>query len=206
MMNADSHENFFPFEDPGVLISVHSPFVPVNPFEEGTFLRPGYRYEIFIEMEQERLLPYPYQTDCIDYDVRFQTNNKTGPRSQRQCLDRCWSNYSKQMYGCEDSLTIYETLDTKCKEGSSSKLQCEGENKRLFIRDDTIRLEVYVRNPEVMVLSHNPLYVSVELFGYIGGLMGCWLGISVWAFIDILEGPIWSLIKFLRKKTRSNEK
>ncbi|GIZ02393.1 hypothetical protein CEXT_94211, partial [Caerostris extrusa] len=51
--------------------------------------------------------------------------------------------------------------------------------------NDIVGVIVYVKNDEVTVMSHKPLYGSFgELFSYIGGLMGCWLGISVWAFRD----------------------
>ncbi|GBM81495.1 hypothetical protein AVEN_154540-1 [Araneus ventricosus] len=59
----------------------------------------------------------------------------------------------------------------------------EFKRKRL----DETKIVVFVKNPEVTVVSHVPLYGKGELFSYIGGLMGCWLGISVWTFTDITE-------------------
>ncbi|GBM90493.1 hypothetical protein AVEN_157636-2-1, partial [Araneus ventricosus] len=38
-----------------------------------------------------------------------------------------------------------------------------------------------------------------EIFSHVGGLLGCWLGISVFTFTDIME-------KFLRKVVRSKKR
>ncbi|CAL1301129.1 unnamed protein product [Larinioides sclopetarius] len=44
-----------------------------------------------------------------------------------------------------------------------------------------------VKNPQVTIIRHVPLYGSGEIFSHVGGLLGCWLGISVFTFTDILE-------------------
>ncbi|GFS87656.1 hypothetical protein NPIL_57561, partial [Nephila pilipes] len=51
----------------------------------------------------------------------------------------------------------------------------------------SITIVVYLEKTEVNVMKHNPLYGTEELFSYIGGLMGCWLGMSVWASVGIFE-------------------
>ncbi|GFV54311.1 hypothetical protein TNCV_4365861 [Trichonephila clavipes] len=43
-----------------------------------------------------------------------------------------------------------------------------------------------------------------ELFGYIGGLMGCWLGISIYASVDIFE-RIWYCVQ-IKWQFRSKSK
>ncbi|GFY19499.1 hypothetical protein TNCV_4646731 [Trichonephila clavipes] len=45
--------------------------------------------------------------------------------------------------------------------------------------------------------------VTEELFSYIGGLMGCWLGISVWASVGVFEKIYRKIVQVqqqLRKK------
>ncbi|CAL1289316.1 unnamed protein product, partial [Larinioides sclopetarius] len=56
-------------------------------------------------------------------------------------------------------------------------------------------VQVRILSPEVTVLQHVPLYGSGEIFSYVGGLLGCWLGISVFSFTDIIE-------KFIREVAR----
>ncbi|GFU21616.1 hypothetical protein NPIL_312571, partial [Nephila pilipes] len=38
---------------------------------------------------------------------------------------------------------------------------------------------------------------AMDIFSYIGGLMGCWLGISVWACTDIAETTIWTFLNVM---------
>ncbi|GFV54317.1 hypothetical protein TNCV_4365921 [Trichonephila clavipes] len=69
---------------------------------------------------------------------------------------------------------------------------------------DSIDVRVFLSDPEVTVMSHNALYTSAELFSYIGGLMGCWLGISVWASVGGFE-KTWRFIRLkwqFRNKSR----
>ncbi|GFT90713.1 hypothetical protein NPIL_553111 [Nephila pilipes] len=70
---------------------------------------------------------------------------------------------------------------------------------------DLILVNLIVENPEVIVMSHKPLYNGMDVFSYIGGLMGCWLGISVWACTGIAEATFWTFLHYfkqLAKKSR----
>ncbi|GFU17858.1 hypothetical protein NPIL_448141, partial [Nephila pilipes] len=40
---------------------------------------------------------------------------------------------------------------------------------------------------------------GMDVFSYIGGLMGCWLGISVWACTGIAEAAFWSALYYLKQ-------
>ncbi|GBM01098.1 hypothetical protein AVEN_40270-1 [Araneus ventricosus] len=51
--------------------------------------------------------------------------------------------------------------------------------------------------PRLLAMVQN--YEAWDLFSYIGGLVGCWLGISVWALAGIFE-------KSFRKATSSIHK
>ncbi|GBM52371.1 hypothetical protein AVEN_160096-1 [Araneus ventricosus] len=55
-------------------------------------------------------------------------------------------------------------------------------------------IEIYVKNTELTVIRHVPLYGSGELFSHIGGLLGCWLGVSVFTFTDIIEKVFWKAV------------
>ncbi|GBN84880.1 hypothetical protein AVEN_108310-1 [Araneus ventricosus] len=52
-----------------------------------------------------------------------------------------------------------------------------------------------VKKSEYTLMKHVPLYGNGDLFSHFGGLIGCWLGISVWTFTDIME-------KLFKKATR----
>ncbi|GBN22079.1 hypothetical protein AVEN_266120-1 [Araneus ventricosus] len=66
----------------------------------------------------------------------------------------------------------------------------ETENERSLetgFKDQNARILVVLRNLDVKIMSHEPFYAESELFSYIGGLVGCWLGISVFTFTDVFE-------------------
>ncbi|CAL1299199.1 unnamed protein product [Larinioides sclopetarius] len=82
-------ESLYPWDMNQVFLDIHSPFLPVNPLQEGVSIRPGYHYFAEVILHKEQLLPYPYQTDCVDYNITWMKNNRTGPRSQDEssCVD-----------------------------------------------------------------------------------------------------------------------
>ncbi|GBN37180.1 hypothetical protein AVEN_100398-1 [Araneus ventricosus] len=71
--------------------------------------------------------------------------------------------------------------------------------------EDIIGFFVFVKDTDTVVLNYNPLYGTWELFGYIGGLVGCWLGISVWALVGIMEKFAKKVVRFLQKLRKKSE-
>ncbi|GIX74527.1 hypothetical protein CEXT_668891 [Caerostris extrusa] len=70
--------------------------------------------------------------------------------------------------------------------------------------DGTLRLLVRVKGTEVSILSHRPVYGMWEIFSHVGGLVGCWLGISVWTAINFFEDLYKSTVKLaLKMRNRS---
>ncbi|KAG8176396.1 hypothetical protein JTE90_022066 [Oedothorax gibbosus] len=87
-------------------------------------------------------------------------------KAREKCLQKCKKECVKQLYWYTiDKRTIPWEVERKDKRNSS----------------DFIYIHVYLDEPEVLVQSHNPKYLDVEAFSYIGGFMGCWLGVSIWA-------------------------
>ncbi|GFU11002.1 uncharacterized protein NPIL_81841, partial [Nephila pilipes] len=119
-------ESVYPTTVPRIFLSVHSPFEPVYPFEEGEFLELGHMYILNIRMEEVHLLESPYQTNCADYEELWEKNNKTGPRSQEMCKDWCLRNYFKPCLDCEDGLKMVEMPTRLC--GFGRFFSVRGEN------------------------------------------------------------------------------
>ncbi|GBM77137.1 hypothetical protein AVEN_209084-1, partial [Araneus ventricosus] len=67
-------------------------------------------------------------------------------------------------------------------------------------------IRFYVKNPEVTVLRHVPLYGSGEIFSHVGGLLGCWLGISVFTVTDIMEKGFWKVVRWRKIFKEREEK
>ncbi|GFT18837.1 uncharacterized protein NPIL_257451 [Nephila pilipes] len=155
---------------------------------------------------EEHLLESPYKTNCTDYEELWKKNNKTGPRSQEMCKEWCLLNYHKSCEDCEEKLTMVEKPIKPCsyigvcrKDVNLNNIlnECR-RNCKLSCKGD-IRVRIFIRSPEVIVMSHKPSYTAMDIFSYVGGLMGCWLGISVWAFTDIAETTAQTVLDFLKQ-------
>ncbi|GFU02387.1 uncharacterized protein NPIL_319801 [Nephila pilipes] len=68
-------------------------------------------------VEEQHLLESPYQTNCTDYEDLWKKNNKTGPRSQEMCRERCRWNFFKSCNGCENGFSMLEKPKRMCKPG-----------------------------------------------------------------------------------------
>ncbi|GIY13388.1 uncharacterized protein CDAR_422621 [Caerostris darwini] len=230
-------EEFHPWDLPQAFIAVHSPYVPSNPIADGSSMELGYEYELYVRLEENHLLPAPYQTNCTDYIDLWRKNNRTGARSQAMCKELCTLKFSRDCFDCDRGLTMFRDHDKWCKEErfhcslmkalaleKSCQFSCNPDclklkyvftmKRKAFKRfkgkqkeenRNKISIRVYVKDPEIFVQSHTPLYGNWELFSYIGGLMGCWLGISVWTFVGILEFNYLRALQFIknfRKKSK----
>ncbi|GFU49056.1 uncharacterized protein NPIL_676641, partial [Nephila pilipes] len=98
-LTVERAESFAPWIPHTVMFFVNSPFVPVSWNTERNSLKYGCTYEVHVILEEEILLPEPYQTNCTDYDALWERNNRTGPRSQEvievEGLLDFWTDYAK---------------------------------------------------------------------------------------------------------------
>ncbi|CAL1278000.1 unnamed protein product, partial [Larinioides sclopetarius] len=223
-IKVQTDEAFRPWYIPQIILAIHSPYVPVQPIQEGEILKLGYLYLVTIKLEEEHLLPYPYQTDCMDYDALWRKNNKTGPRSQEVCRQWCLRinsicdefHYNVKMIPYNENMC---ELNSKMPlEANECKKTCKADCKRLKYsykiteiplderhnkaeQSDSIYLRFYLEERHVVIMSHTPVYVAEDIFSYIGGLMGCWLGFSVATFVGSLESTF-TVVRPLTKKLR----
>nr|XP_042898811.1 uncharacterized protein LOC110282461 [Parasteatoda tepidariorum] len=64
---------------------------------------------------------------------------------------------------------------------------------------DLIFLDVDVYDDEIMHYTFVPKYEDIEIFSYVGGFIGMWLGISFLQSIQILEQLFFSVIKYFKR-------
>ncbi|GBN63786.1 hypothetical protein AVEN_246653-1 [Araneus ventricosus] len=88
-LNIQRSDEFVIVSQPAVYLSIHSPFVPVNPLRQGRRLKLGYKYNIYIRLEEEKLLPFPYETNCTNYEELWSKSIRHTPRSQEMCKELC---------------------------------------------------------------------------------------------------------------------
>ncbi|GIY40841.1 uncharacterized protein CDAR_367771 [Caerostris darwini] len=81
-LEAREYDMFYPWAENYATFTIHSPFIPPDLFYDGITLQEGYVYVVSVNLEEEHLQPAPYPTNCTDYVVLWEKNNKTGPRSQ----------------------------------------------------------------------------------------------------------------------------
>ncbi|GFT43023.1 uncharacterized protein NPIL_314951 [Nephila pilipes] len=191
-----TNESLLYWSPPVVQFSVHSPFIEIGTISTHELLL-GHTYEINYRLEEEHLLPHPFPTDCTDYDELWRKNNKTGPRSQEVCENKCLDPFKEQCWGyilasnlcnnnesCKREYASCKKMDLeeipKCE--MNCKANCLEMKYSFTLKDTTEKIES-----------------TEELFSYIGGLMGCWLGMSVWASVGIFENAYRKIVRVMRQ-------
>ncbi|GIY92084.1 uncharacterized protein CEXT_475031 [Caerostris extrusa] len=61
-------------------------------------------------------------------------------------------------------------------------------------RKKLLKVEIYLKNSDIIVFRHRPQYLYIEAFSYVGGFIGIWLGISLVQLTDFVE----TLVRILR--------
>ncbi|KAG8180875.1 hypothetical protein JTE90_015800 [Oedothorax gibbosus] len=236
--NLEEDEIFDPDAESGLLFSIHSPYETVNPYFKGNLIKSGSNLKIHLRLEEQNFLPYPYETDCINYEQLWQ-DNKTRPRTQNACKESCYETYTLSCHGClfnSNTITL-DNIETVCNsndiaennnysedyvdEGLEKWLDdctksCKKDCRKLVylytieeqvLKPDkgnpeskNISIWISIPDPEVIVLSHRPQFMDVELFSSIGGFIGYWLGISVWALFEVFKDNFVATINCLKNK------
>ncbi|CAL1289826.1 unnamed protein product [Larinioides sclopetarius] len=187
---------FYASSRPQVFIGIHSPFVPNNPLEDGLAIYPGKSYELQVELEkEEHSLPPPYQTSCSDNGPSEDVKPFTNPNSYQMCLEMCKGEFSTKVYGCNLAFTMVSSLKDLCLYQKYSgeipsryfKPLSELKKKRhrcmQNCKQECLKLQYKYTVAESDLISES----SGEVFSYVGGLAGFWLGVSVFSFTDIIE-------------------
>ncbi|CAL1289853.1 unnamed protein product [Larinioides sclopetarius] len=114
-------------------------------------------------------------------DLCFQSRNGMKPIRHSKPISELKKRRQSCMQDCRP-----ECLKLQYKYKMASKdLDIDGKSQE--DPNNFAQINIYVKNTEVTVLRHVPLYGSGETFSYIGGLVGFWLGVSVFTFTDTIE-------------------
>ncbi|GFU32809.1 amiloride-sensitive sodium channel subunit alpha [Nephila pilipes] len=105
--DVNEEEEFIPGRKTGMYLSVHSPYMGNNPTEKGIFMEPGKTYRIYVNTDREMLLPYPYETDCLNYTALWESRNRTGPRIQEMCKHKCLLDATAKYDNCSFIFTLF---------------------------------------------------------------------------------------------------
>ncbi|GBN01699.1 hypothetical protein AVEN_134275-1 [Araneus ventricosus] len=219
-----------------IQMMIHDRRALVNPFSEGTSLEAGIQYNAYVSMTSNELLPPPYDTNCFDYLEQWKKNNGTGPLNHMMCVEYCKLKKLEEMGKCIDKDVDFIHTEQLCPAGYRSitsdivkncSLQCGkacyeasynvryeklGANDRFCAKDD-----IWCKNEKVLVTVvfnkfrlnkyvYQPKFASVEMFSYIGGYMGMWLGLSLISLFDLYETICYLLFYPIGRKMRLKAK
>ncbi|KAF8778719.1 hypothetical protein HNY73_015415 [Argiope bruennichi] len=138
-------------------------------------------------MNEEKLLPHPFPTNCTDYEALWEKNNRTGPRSKEMCQELCVK--MSIATHCESRLTMLmnpkEICNTKGCGGNrfflsqdwdflencmaNCRPSCLKRKYQYTVEDiipdelsgqkrSTIPVNIFLSDRDVTVISHNQLY------------------------------------------------
>ncbi|XP_071040580.1 uncharacterized protein [Parasteatoda tepidariorum] len=100
-ISIDEGEYSFFYHPPEGLISFHNPYSIVNPHIEGfTLSLKAQRHTFHLKKVVKKLLPYPYDTNRIDYISRWKERGGRGPMNDAECYNECQLNISLKELGC----------------------------------------------------------------------------------------------------------
>ncbi|XP_076348141.1 bile acid-sensitive ion channel-like [Tachypleus tridentatus] len=183
---------------------------------EGFEIEPGYSYQMELKQQTKISLPEPYKTNCSDYPALWKANNGTGPLTWKMCVIECVTSATRERCGCvplwiplveeDDFCSSFDTEEDSCIKTiiSSVKRNCEVRCRQECLKNRAIVKVTYI-SLEHTVYTYTPRYEDIEVFSFIGGYIGMWLGISLLALLDFLESLI-LLFRFLLKPLHIKKK
>ncbi|XP_042904146.2 uncharacterized protein [Parasteatoda tepidariorum] len=116
-------------------ISFHNSRQLIDPYEQGFSMEMGKKYTFRLKKIEKNLLPYPYDTNCIDYLEKWKARGGHGPTNERECIQECYTNITLTAYGLSQSKKGFNikreyVLLTKINHTYElSLLQCDVEQK-----------------------------------------------------------------------------
>lgn len=135
---------------------------------------------------------------CVPPEFLFVTTEKycTAEDLKKECVD----DSDKLLYQCplkcrdDCKLTKFTYTIQERFRARFNKFGDEYEDLK-----DTIGVEIFLEEEEIVVLKHSPKYMIVEVFSSIGGFIGCWLGINLLDIADIFEG-FFRIVRYFFKR------
>ncbi|XP_023233835.1 degenerin mec-10-like [Centruroides sculpturatus] len=208
-------ETTYPGKPISVVASFHSKDDIVNPFISGITMTPGNAYIVQLTPIVKTLLPSPFSTNCENY-FDSQNNSFSFPRYRclAECkkelsLKKCGCILSDYPFVTDEVCDSLEFLNFPCSINmkfctDKCPKSCEFtvfeysvrektfdskmfNEKVLKSRDEYARIHLIFKTRELYTYSLKPKFQPIELFGYVGGYIGIWLGISLIAVCDFLE-------------------
>ncbi|GIX97687.1 uncharacterized protein CDAR_257241 [Caerostris darwini] len=179
--------------EPGLILILHSDNALPDIHTDGIRVAPGFNYNFAVQQKSiTRLLPLPYETNCTDFSALPWVSEGV-ELPPRMCTVKCSQHFQLKHCGyvTEKLSLFYRALpwdpeaitDDQIKCASRVELNTKNYCKSLCgVPCEDVRFEVAVDGRH---LSEEA--VHQELFSYLGGYSGVWLGFSLLNLYELLE-------------------
>ncbi|XP_071041011.1 uncharacterized protein [Parasteatoda tepidariorum] len=135
---------------------------------------------------------------CIDEHVNYPNYEKICAKGYETTTDEIIEDCSKQcQLACQENSykMVYEELGSE-EDKISGGSRSSSKNK-ILIRFSFRKFRLTRR-------IYQPKFNDIELFSYVGGYMGMWLGISLVSILDLLESLSMLFCYIVRTKSKKN--
>ncbi|GFU37801.1 uncharacterized protein NPIL_603421 [Nephila pilipes] len=102
-------------------LSIHHAKNILNPYSYGYSLKKGFTNLFRLKKTIKRLLPPPYETNCINYLSLWKARGGKGPTSEKECIEECQKNSSLEILGCITELFKVTSNERFCKYEADDK-------------------------------------------------------------------------------------
>ncbi|XP_015922020.1 FMRFamide-activated amiloride-sensitive sodium channel isoform X2 [Parasteatoda tepidariorum] len=126
----------------------------------------------------------------------------------QECIEYCKLDKIRSSGLCVDDQIAYSHMEELCEEDETTMTKeilehcnsmCHPACQSAFIT-----LQVFFRNFRLTERIYEPKYREVELFSYIGGYMGMWLGLSLVSVFDFFESLCLVLYYPIKKRIKKD--
>ncbi|GFQ90713.1 uncharacterized protein TNCT_695632 [Trichonephila clavata] len=163
---------------------IHDRRALVNPFSDGFSLEGGMQYTAYVSMtcvEHCQLTKLLEMGECIDKSVNYPHESQLCRKNDRTLTSEIVKNCTLE---CKDPCydELYEVRYVNI--GNMEHL-CRKDDK--WCMKSRIKLSIVFNKFRLTRYVYQPKFASVEMFSYIGGYMGMWLGLSLISLFDLFE-------------------
>ncbi|XP_076319938.1 epithelial sodium channel subunit alpha-like isoform X2 [Tachypleus tridentatus] len=198
--------------DLGARVVVHDPNVLPDPESEGIDLKAGTSYQIGIQQrclkECQRLflldrmgcvsksLSFLYQERCCSaYYDSTEEDKENMTKAEREAMKHCYDICSVPCMKTSYELSVVTS--------ALKKEFYPNYSGRNLSKTAVVEVKVVFDSLEQVTYTHRPRYEFVELFSYLGGYIGIWLGTSLISCLELLETSCkWALAQMKRGRVK----
>jgi hypothetical protein len=181
-------------------------------FSDFIKVKKGFQYGIEFKTYAEILLPFPYQTNCFNYEEIY--GIERSDKSQEDCIVKYMQQKELEVCGCnrkwfysqvESFNTIFcgnnscnvlfdkKKLEKICRKNCENQYYIQKMNSKIKNNKIWSNIAIYKGSEDIVVIN-KPKMVLIEVLCSLGGIVSMWLGISLFDFISKCLKKILKLI------------